>query len=221
MQVAVLLRGESFSACPGVQYFPFGDTGVRQEVLVSGIAQNGAEGDQFMADGAVLHRFTARTLAGALAPEGVFLPFLFTHLGNLDLAAVLDEMVADVRVDNLPVGGRNASELDPCLELVGVFERDLFEGLPEDWNVVLQAEAQVGVVFERLVLCFSQALDFQSDGLVAVHPGDLHTAIPFAVLDVAAPEEDQVVFELRDIGEECHVELRFCAGSVQIWPPTS
>ena len=63
-------------------------------------------------------------------------------------------------------------------------------------------------MFERLVLCFSQALDFHSDGLVAVHPGDLHTAIPFAVLDVAAPEEDQVVFELRDVGEECHPGLR-------------
>jgi hypothetical protein len=76
-------------------------------------------------------------LPGALAPKGVFLPFLFTHLGDLDLAAVLDEMVADVRIDHLPVGGRNASELDRCLELVGIFERDLFEGLSEDWNVVL------------------------------------------------------------------------------------
>jgi hypothetical protein len=55
MQVAVLLRGEGFSACPGVQDFPFGDTGVRQEMLVGGIAQNGAEGDQFMADGAILY----------------------------------------------------------------------------------------------------------------------------------------------------------------------
>jgi hypothetical protein len=51
--------------------------------------------------------------------------------------------------------------------------------------------------------------------LVAVHPGDLHAAIPFAVLDVAAPEEDQVVFEFGDVGEECHPGLRFCAGDVQ------
>src|SRR6185437_5114307 len=63
MQVAVLLRGEGFSARLGVQDFPFGDAAVREEVLVGGIAQNGTEGDQFMADGSVLHRFTARTLA--------------------------------------------------------------------------------------------------------------------------------------------------------------
>lgn len=74
-------------------------------------------------------------------------------------------------------------------------------------GVVLNAEAEVGVVFERLVLCFPQAFDFQGDSLVSVHPGDLHTAIPFAVLDVDAPEEDQVVFELRDVFEECHPGL--------------
>jgi hypothetical protein len=65
-------------------------------------------------------------------------------------------------------------------ELVGIFERDLFERLSENRNVVLQAEAEVGVVFEGLVLCFPEALDFQSDGFVAVRPGDFHTAIPFA-----------------------------------------
>jgi hypothetical protein len=46
-------------------------------------------------------------------------------------------MVADVRVDHLPVGGRNPSELDRYLEVVGIFEPDLFDGLPEDWNVML------------------------------------------------------------------------------------
>ena len=64
-----------------------------------------------MADGAVLHRLAPRTLSGALAPQRVFLPFLLTHMGDLNLAAVLDEMVADVRVDYFPVGGGDASEL--------------------------------------------------------------------------------------------------------------
>jgi hypothetical protein len=72
---------------------------------------------------------------------------------------------------------------------------------------VLDAEAQLGVFVERLLTRFDNIGGREGDRLVAravFCPRKPHAAKPPAVLDVAAPEDDQSVLEFFGVDHEGH-----------------
>src|ERR1700687_1995620 len=102
---------------------------------------------------------------------------------------------------------------------VGVFLRNLSETAVEYGHLVLELETQLRVVVVSPVLRFGRVRRFQRYGFVTVFLRYLHPAIPAAMLDVAAPENDQSGREfllVRDEGH-CPTPRDFCAESVQIF----
>ncbi len=112
---------------------------------------------------------------------------------DLDRTYIAVELRPDDGIDGLPALVGNLPSLNALLRKVRVVLRDLAEGAIENRHVVLDAEAQVGVLIESAFLRRVDIRCFKGNRLVAVPMVKLDPAVP---LFVRAAEDDEPGFEL-------------------------
>ena len=121
-------------------------------------------------------------------------------------------MQADVGIDDLPAVHCDLAGCGNSFVEFGVFLRHLRKGLLEYRNVVLYAEAHVGVMVECPVAGFVDVGGLQGNRFVSVFLGHLDPAIPVAVLYICSAEDDEAGFEFLNIDEEGHEAGFFLCG---------
>lgn len=71
-----------------------------------------------------------------------------------------------------------------------------------DGHIVLDAEAKGGIIVERSLLGGIDVRSFQANRFVPVRLGQLDAAIPVAMLNVAAAENDEPGLQLLEVEKE-------------------
>jgi hypothetical protein len=131
-------------------------------------------------------------------------PAVLAELVDLDRTDVEVELSVADGNDRLPVVLGDLADFRPLLRLRQEILGDGAEGPVEDRHVVLDAETEVGVLIERALIGGIDIGGLKAECLVTIRLRLLDAAVPVAVLDVAAPKDDQARLELLGVENEGH-----------------
>lgn len=128
---------------------------------------------------------------GRIAP-----PALISDEMDLCRTDVTIERSFNDRTQFLGARDTDLSTLGSSLLRQDILPRYLAKRVIEDGNVMLDTEANVSILIKGSLLRYAQIGGLERDRLVAICLRHLQAAIPHAMVDVAAPEDDQTRFEL-------------------------
>ena len=209
VELAVLLGRELLAA-----YLRQGELALKyltlfDVLLAGGVSHDRAEDRHFGADRGVADAAIA-PLAVLLPPNWVGNPPVLSDQIDLDGTDVAVKLGLDDGFDYLPSVLRDLPGLDAFLLKVRVVLGDLAEGPIEDRNLVLDAEAEIGVLVEGPLARRVDVGRLQGDRLVTVVMGELDPAVPIAVLHVRAAEDDKSGLEFLRVDKEGHGSAVCC-----------
>ena len=139
-----------------------------------------------------------------LFPFNLFQPSVLADEGDLYGANVRIKLCTDDRFDHPHAVRGNLPGFDALLLKLDIFLGDLAEGVVEDRYVVLDAEANIGVLVEGPLPRRVDVGGFQGNRLVAVLVGEPDPAVPIAVLDIGPAEDDKAGLQFLRIDKEGH-----------------
>ena len=216
MKLTVLFGSELLAAHLGLRQLVLKDLAFTNVFLARRINHDRAEDCHLSADRRVTDE-AIPPLAVLLSPDGIGLPSVLADQGDLRRTDITVELSADDGVDDLPALELYLSRLDTILLKIDEVFRDLAKGAIKNRHLMLDAEAHIGVLVEGLVLCRIDVGGLKGNRLVTVCLGELHPAVPVAMLHVSTAEDDEAGLEFLGIGQEAHGSA-FCAGFVYFFP---